>query len=111
MRSFIKNDSGFVCAVCGKSVGPLKYSSRDHCPFCLCSLHLDIMPGDRQNECGGVLAPIDVEQNTKKGYIIKYRCVQCGQEHNNKAAQDDSFQTILKVMNKTYQIQNYKTKR
>ncbi len=67
--------------------------------------------GDRQNECGGVLAPIDVEQNTKKGYIIKYRCVQCGQEHNNKAAQDDSFQTILKVMNKTYQIQNYKTKK
>lgn len=110
MKTFVKNDSGFACAVCGREVAPLKYSSRDHCPFCLCSLHVDVLPGDRQNNCGGVLVPQDVTQNTKKGYIIAYRCAKCGQLHNNKAADDDSFATLLKVMNKTYSLNNFKKK-
>ena len=110
MKTFVKNDSGFECVVCGRTVEPLKYSSRDHCPFCLCSLHIDIMPGDRQNACKGVLEPVEVTQNAKKGYIIKYKCAKCGQFHNNKAAEDDNFSTLLKVMNKTYNVENYKNK-
>ena len=111
MKNFVKNDSGFVCAVCGRAVEPLKYSSRDHCPFCLCSLHVDVLPGDRQNSCLGVLVPIDVTQNAKKGYIIKYKCAKCGEFHNNKAAEDDNFSTLLKIMNKTYNVENFKKKK
>ncbi len=110
MKQFTKNDAGFVCVNCGKAVSTLNYSSRDHCPNCLCSLHVDVLPGDRQNSCGGMLVPIDVTQNAKKGYIITYKCLKCGQTHNNKAAADDNFATILKVMNKTYNFESYKKK-
>lgn len=56
-KRFSKNDSGFVCAHCGKKVEPLGYTSRNHCPFCLWSLHVDENPGDRACECGGEMEP------------------------------------------------------
>ena len=108
MKTFEKNDNEFVCNVCGKLVPTLKYSSRDHCTRCLCSIHVDINPGDRANTCLGTLIPIDIETSNKKGYIIKYKCQKCGVQHNNKSAEDDNFKTILQVMNKSYNINEYK---
>lgn len=108
MKTFKKNDNEFICNVCGHLVPNLKYSSRDHCNKCLCSIHVDINPGDRLNTCLGILEPIDVTQSNKKGYIITYKCNKCGILHNNKTAEDDSFATLLKVMNKTYNVTNFK---
>lgn len=102
MKNFTKNDNGFVCAHCGKNVEPLGYTSRDHCPYCLTSIHIDINPGDRANTCLGKMFPIDIEIDSKKGYKIKYLCSKCGKTHFNKSATDDSFKTILSVMNHTY---------
>ena len=85
-KRFSKNDSGFVCAHCGRVVEPLGYTSRNHCPFCLWSLHVDINPGDRANTCGGILRPIKAEPDPKKGYIIIHRCEKCGEIRRNKAA-------------------------
>ena len=102
MKAFTKNDNGFICKNCGKEVEPLKYSSRDHCPFCLCSLHVDINPGDRLNSCNGILKPLDLEYSQNKGYVIIYKCLKCGQIHKNKTATDDDKNQILKVSNKTY---------
>ncbi len=107
MKTFEKNDNEFTCRVCGKLVPTLKYSSRDHCTKCLCSIHIDINPGDRQNTCLGTLIPVEVTTNNKKGYIIKYQCEKCKQFHNNKSAEDDSFKTLLKVMSQTYNIKEY----
>ena len=107
MKTFEKNDNEFVCQVCGKLVPQLKYSSRDHCNKCLCSIHIDVNPGDRENTCLGTLVPVEVEQNSKKGYVIKYQCNKCKQFHNNKAADDDSFKTILKVMSQRFNIKDY----
>ncbi len=101
MKQFSKNDSGFICEHCKKEVSPLGYSSRDHCPYCLCSIHVDIFPGDRSNTCRGLLMPYDITYKNDT-YTIHYKCTKCGQLHNNKSAKDDSFETILKVMNKTY---------
>lgn len=75
---FQKNDAGFICAHCGKEVLPLGYTSRNHCPFCLYSVHVDINPGDRANPCGGALRPIKAEPSAKKGYILIHRCEKCG---------------------------------
>ena len=61
-KNFTMIDEGFTCAVCGKVVEPLNYSARDHCPYCLCSLHVDVNPGDRLAECHGILKPIDIEK-------------------------------------------------
>ena len=85
-KRFRKNDEGFICASCGREVLPLGYTSRNHCPFCLCSLHVDINPGDRANECHGILRPIQTLPDPKKGFIIIHRCSKCGEVVRNKAA-------------------------
>ena len=88
VKRFSKNDSGFVCLNCGREVKPLGKSSRDHCPFCLWSIHVDINPGDRANECCGPMEPISALPDPKKGYIIVYKCTKCGEIHRNRAAHD-----------------------
>ena len=91
-KRFKKNDSGFICKNCGKEVMPLGITSRNHCPFCLCSLHVDINPGDRANPCGGILRPIQALPDPKKGYIIIHRCERCGEVVRNKAAHEAKTQ-------------------
>ncbi len=91
-KRFTKNDNGFICAHCGKNVEPLGYTSRNHCPFCLWSLHLDINPGDRASDCGGHLRPVKVETDPKKGYIIVHKCEKCGEIRRNRAAHDAKVQ-------------------
>lgn len=88
-KRFTKNDSGFICAHCGKEVDPLGYTSRNHCPHCLWSLHLDENPGDRASDCMGLLRPVAAEPDPKKGYIITHRCEKCGAVRRCKAALGD----------------------
>lgn len=74
---FIKNDDSFICANCGKQVDKLVYTSRDHCNYCLSSLHVDVEPGDRLNDCKGLLKPINVLNTGKKQLQIEYICSKC----------------------------------
>ena len=85
-KRFTKNDSGFICKNCGREVTPLGYTSRNQCPYCLCSLHVDINPGDRANDCGGILRPIQTLPDPKKGFVIVHRCERCGAVVRNRAA-------------------------
>ena len=103
-KNFKKNDGGFICANCGREVGPLKYTSRNHCPFCLFSLHADIMPGDRANTCGGILEPVLSEPSSdlKKGYVIIFKCVKCGEKIRNRAASDDNQKLLINFTNPEY---------
>lgn len=101
-KQFQKNDEEFICANCGHNVPKLGYTSRDHCPKCLCSIHIDINPGDRANTCKGLLVPIECKPSAKKGYVITYKCEKCGKLHNNKSAQDDSTKALFSVMNGSY---------
>ncbi len=101
-KRFRKNDSGFICANCGRKVEPLGYSSRNHCPFCLWSLHVDINPGDRENGCGGPMRPVRVETDSKKGYVIVHRCERCGEIRRCRAAneapvQPDDVKLLIKL--------------
>ena len=108
-KRFTKNDSGFVCANCGREVPPLGYSSRNHCPYCLCSLHVDVNPGDRAADCGGILDrrrkrvsggledPIRADPDPKKGFVITHRCRKCGALRRNKAAADDDRELLIRL--------------
>ena len=101
-KRFSKNDSGFICAHCGREVEPLGFTSRNHCPFCLWSLHVDINPGDRANTCGGQMEPIRTEPDARKGYVIIHRCTKCGEIHRNRAAheakvQPDNIKLLIKL--------------
>lgn len=91
-KRFTKNDASFTCANCGREVEPLGYSSRNHCPFCLWSLHLDVNPGDRASECGGKMEPVRVEIDSKKGFVIVHRCTKCGELRRNRAAHEAKVQ-------------------
>ena len=72
------------------------YTARDHCPFCLYSKHVDIMPGDRKNTCKGLLKPIGIEK-FKDTYKILYRCEKCGETHKNIMAKDDDMDLIIEL--------------
>lgn len=95
MRAFIGQgaNQGFRCAVCGAEVAPLANGSyRNHCPRCLHSIHVDVMPGDRASDCRGVLEPVAAEHSGKKGWVVVHRCRTCGEVRRNKAALDDPRQ-------------------
>jgi DNA-directed RNA polymerase subunit RPC12/RpoP len=97
MKKFQKNDSGFICINCGFDVPTLGSSSRDHCTKCLHGLHVDINPGDRANTCRGTLKPTSITADNRKGYVIHFMCLSCGEKLNNKAAHDDNFEEILRI--------------
>ena len=94
-KRFTKNDNGFVCANCGFKVLPLGRTSRNHCPRCLCSLHVDVLPGDRACDCAGVMKPVFAEPDAKKAYIITHKCTKCGFVGRNKAALAKDGREIL----------------
>lgn len=77
-------DEGFVCEACGAEVPPNGRVPRDHCPRCLVSLHVDVVPGDRSSSCRGRMEPVDV-RITGDEVVIGYRCQRCGELHNNRA--------------------------
>lgn len=96
-------NSGFTCLHCGAEVLPVTNGSyRNHCPFCLYSRHVDVVPGDRQNDCGGQMEPVGVRYHSKKGYQIEHRCTICGTVQINKAAVDtvqpDDIEVLIRLM-------------
>lgn len=95
---FKKVDEGFKCDVCGKLVIPLGYTSRDHCPYCLYSKHVDLNPGDRECSCHGFLKPIAIEKGKKDNYKIVYLCQKCKMIKRNVAAKDDNLNLIIELM-------------
>ena len=97
LSKFTEIDEEFICENCGKKVEKLGYSCRNHCPYCLYSKHVVINPGDRQEECHGLLKPISVELDSKKGYVIIFKCTKCGKIRRNKAAKDDNMDLIIKL--------------
>lgn len=96
MKRFNMIDEEFICENCNNKVEKLQYSARDHCPICLYSKHVDINPGDRENNCKGLLEPIGIEK-FKDTYKILYRCKKCNQTHKNIIAKDDNMDLIIKL--------------
>ena len=101
MGNFTVIDEEFICENCGYHVPKLGYSCRNHCPKCLHSKHVDINPGDREENCHGDLEPIGLEIN-KKGYVIVFKCKKCGMIRKNKAAEDDDMNLLIELSTKQY---------
>lgn len=96
MKKFNMLDEEFVCENCHKEISKLNYTARDHCNYCLYSKHVDINPGDRKNDCHGLLVPIGIEK-FKDTYKIIYKCNKCHQLHKNIMATDDNMDEIIKL--------------
>ena len=89
-------DDEFICDNCHKLVNKLGYTARDHCPYCLYSKHVDINPGDRLNDCHGLLIPIGIEK-FRDSYKIIYKCDKCKCRHKNIIASDDDYDKIIEL--------------
>ena len=82
-------NTGFACQNCAAAVLPVTNGSyRNHCPFCLHSLHVDDTPGDRQSSCGDLMPPVRLTRHGRKGPQIVHRCARCGAESVNRVASD-----------------------
>ena len=63
-RNYInrKCNENFICKNCNSLVSPEEAGTghRNHCPYCLSSIHVDDIPGDRTILCKGIMDPITV---------------------------------------------------
>lgn len=89
----------FQCKVCGREVVPINAGSehRNHCPNCLASLHLDIEPGDREADCGGIMDPVAVWVRKGGEWAIIHRCRRCGGLSSNRVAADDNPMKLMSI--------------
>lgn len=98
-KKFQKNIENFVCEHCGYAVVGNGYTN--HCPKCLWSKHVDVNPGDRAAECGGLMEPVASEGSSEHMAIV-HECVDCGYRKKNKVASDDNIDELAKVARKTF---------
>jgi hypothetical protein len=97
----------FNCLNCERkvSLSALGTKHRNHCPFCLYSMHLDSEVGDRESSCQGKMEPIGLVFKKsklnkyglgKKGELmLVHQCLACGKISTNRVAGDDQAQSIL----------------
>ena len=85
---FKRTKENFICEYCGFQVLGDGYTN--HCPECLWSKHVDIEPGDRASECGGMMRPVTLEGKGGE-YQILHRCIVCSHEKRNKLQKGDVF--------------------
>ena len=93
------SEETFTCKVCGKTVVPTGAGTdhRNHCPYCLSSLHLDNEPGDRAADCGGVMEPIAVWVRRDGEWALIHRCRICGALSSNRIAADDNPMKLMSI--------------
>lgn len=92
---FQRRIENFTCEQCGESITGNGYTN--HCPHCLWSKHVDIYPGDRASDCGGLMEPVGAEQKGSETIII-HRCIRCGHMKPNRAAPEDNFDLLIELV-------------
>ena len=92
MTSFLRKIEDFVCENCNVKVKGDGYTN--HCPNCLYSKHVDINPGDRAADCGGLMKPVQIELDHGE-YVIVHKCIKCNFQKRNKTSPDDNLDLII----------------
>lgn len=89
----------FKCKKCGKEVTmrALGTHNRNHCPYCLWSLHVDNLIGDRQSDCNALMKPIGLVTKKDGEIMLVHLCEKCGKISTNRIAGDDDIKRIKKV--------------
>ncbi len=90
------NKDGFTCINCGKHVLYESFGTknRNHCPYCLCSKHVDITIGDRSNKCGGVMRCIGKLYKPDGEEVLVHKCDKCDSVRKNRVAGDDDWDLV-----------------
>jgi len=95
----------FICSHCGR---PVSFTApgthhRNHCPYCLSSIHVDNRPGDRQSSCGGNMHVLGKIYKPDGEEVLIHKCEKCGITKKNRIAGDDSIKMVdgLPVLDET----------
>jgi len=94
-RKFQRRTENFTCEHCGESIVGDGYTN--HCSHCLWSKHVDVNPGDRAAECGGLMEPVGAEQKSGETIIV-HKCIRCQHIKRNRAAADDDFDLLIELV-------------
>jgi DNA-directed RNA polymerase subunit RPC12/RpoP len=112
-------EGGFKCVHCHHYV-PVDdrlsgVGNRNHCPYCLCSRHLDLKKaGDRLSACKAVMQPIGLAlKRSRNKYAARrsgelmliHRCADCGKLSLNRIAADDDPEHMLLVLEKSLHLE------
>ena len=93
------SEKQFVCRHCGRTIS-LKAPGtqhRNHCPWCLRSIHLDKRSGDRASPCSSLMEPIAVSIKKGNEWVLIHRCIKCGVLKENRIAGDDNEWALLSL--------------
>lgn len=96
-KKFQRKIEDFECDSCGEAVKGNGYTN--HCPRCLYSKHVDINPGDRENDCGGLMKPVRAYLKGQE-WILQQKCENCGEVMNIKVREEDNVEALKKVIEK-----------
>ena len=94
----------FTCKNCHKKVffeAP-GTKNRNHCPYCLYSLHVDNHSGDRESACGGLMEPIGKIFKLDEEEVLVHECLECGKIRKNRVAGDDSYELVKELRTLEY---------
>lgn len=89
----------FPCANCGRIVPADAPGTRhrNHCPHCLCSIHVDVTVGDRRSGCRSVMDPIALWVRDDGEWALVHRCRGCGKVNTNRLAGDDDVRVVREI--------------
>lgn len=107
-------DREFRCVNCKQMVlltPAMGTAYRNHCPYCLYSLHVDTKPGNRASTCHARMEPVGLtcKHNGADKYgkerggdiMLVHSCTGCGTVNINRIAGDDSCHEILDVFKRS----------
>ncbi len=85
----------FTCGHCGAPVVGDGYTN--HCPHCLWSRHVDQHPGDRAEECRGLMEPLAAGVRRDEWFLV-HRCGRCGAVRRNRVAPGDDAAQVRSLL-------------
>ena len=110
-------NTDFRCSHCQQMVfteTAIGTTQRNHCNFCLWSLHVDTKPGNRASLCRARMEPValtfkhngwDKYGKERTGDImLVHLCKGCGEININRIAGDDPESEIMAVFNRSLSL-------
>ncbi len=92
--AFVRKKEDFTCEHCSKAVIGNGYTN--HCPECLYSKHVDVDPGDRLAECGGMMKATHIVYERGE-WVLTHRCETCGHTKRNKTTTGDNMDVAAAI--------------
>ncbi|MFW0871018.1 MAG: RNHCP domain-containing protein [Patescibacteria group bacterium] len=92
VKKFQKRVEDFICEHCTYEVKGDGFTN--HCPNCLYSKHLDVFPGDRLEDCAGLMPVADIIRKGD-GYTLVHKCLSCGATSRDHFRENDNIDALI----------------